>query len=73
MPTPRVGGKGSETTRVQIRMPVWMATFLQEEAVRQEMDVAKLVRTAIRARFFSGANGSNIPNSGSNTHDEARS
>lgn len=64
MPTPRVGGKDAEAKRLQVRMPIWMIEFLQAEAARQEMDVSKLVRAAIRARFFSGANGNTIPNSG---------
>jgi hypothetical protein len=63
MPNP-VGGKGVATRRRMIRLPLWMDEFLIEEALRRESDPSKLVRDAIRARFFSPVKGSTVPEDG---------
>jgi hypothetical protein len=69
MPRPPVGGEGIETRRYMLRLPAWMLQYLLDEAIRQETDVSKLVRLAIRRTFFSDSNGSNLHTTVHQTHE----
>ena len=64
-------GREDETIRVQVRMPVWMFRWLQDQAAREEVYPSMLIRRAIQRTFFSASNGNSIHTDGNKVRDGA--